>query len=188
MKLFVFLLVLLSAFCAAFASYDNSHPAIVHGSTIVAATSRSLKYDGGAVATNPLDDSEIDCDSNEDGVQSGTAGSEEDSDNSKGDNDEHEFNSDTESIDGENDDDCPSGQYTLKYLPKQRFAFGNKFMKVRAKNPRACARICSKNPAKCNTFNWNKNKKQCQMFTTKSIARKKVKDAAGVAAYLACAQ
>jgi hypothetical protein len=180
MKIYAFLLVLLSAFCAAFARYDISNPerrsrtALLRSTTgnrIVAVT-RDLKSLDTKADTRDVDTDDDDTDDDDTVSLPDT---------------ESDFNSDSESIDGSSDDDCPTGQYTLKYIRKQRFSSGRKYKRVKANNLRSCGRACAKQPGgKCNTFNWNKNKKQCQMFSTKNTGRKKVKDNAGVAAYLKC--
>jgi len=216
MKIFAFFLVFFSAFCAAFARYDisnaerRSRTALLRSSTgnRIVAVSRNLKTaDTRQAATTPLedtdDDEDTDTDEDDDDkvslLDTDTDDDDDkvsllDTDDDTDDDDEvslpdteSDFNSDIESIDGQSDDDCPTGQYTLKYIRKERFSWGKKSKRVKAKNLRSCGKKCAKQTGgKCSTFNWKKNKKQCQMFSTKSIGRKKVKDNRAVAAYLQC--
>ncbi len=124
MKFFAWLLVLLSAFCVAFARLDNGfntdRRALLRTSTgnrIVPLTARNLK----AVTTQALDDDDDeDDDAEEDDI------SEPDT--------EADFASDVDSIDGESDAGCPTGVYTLKYIAKERFATGKKTKEVKSNN------------------------------------------------------
>ncbi|KAL4547843.1 hypothetical protein Ndes2526B_g07065 [Nannochloris sp. 'desiccata'] len=167
MKIFAFLLVLLSAFCAAFARYDTSNEERRSRTALLRTTtgnrnvavSRGLKsVDTKSITITPLDDTDDDTDDDHNSDSDVDLNSDSDDEASLPDT-ESDFNSDIESIDGESDDDCPTGKYTLKYIPNQRFSRGNKYRRVKAKNFRSCGRACAKQPAKCNTFNWNKNKK-----------------------------
>lgn len=112
MKLFTFLFVLLSAFCAAFARYSDVGGQNLGGAQLVrssrAVSGRALKTTEVAPTATalPLDGSDDD-----------SAG--DDSDDDMNDDSDDDFDGFSD-FDGESDDDCPTGQYTFQYATGMR--------------------------------------------------------------------
>jgi hypothetical protein len=187
MTFFAFLLVLLSAFAAAFARHDftrgDRSTGLLRTSTgnrVVSLTARNLK-----AVTAPLkevEDAEDDEDDDEDEEDKPDTEDDFDSDT------EDDFDSDTESIDGEEgkDPNCKSGRYTLKYMNKQRFTTGKKYKEVSANTLDLCGKSCAKYKKSCGTFNWSKKSKKCTIFSTSDIGRDKMADTSATAAFLQC--
>ena len=91
------------------------------------------------------------------------------------------------SVVGQRDVNCTSGNYTIKFIAKEKFSSGKTIKKVKAKTLMACGTACAQEKKKrCGTFNWNKNKGKCELFTTTDIARKRKKDKASITGYLVC--
>ena len=179
-KLCALFLVLLSTFCETFASNDISR----HGRRRRALTSSTGAATNGELTAGHPSRGAI-FDPNDEGTHDDNYLLDEPIINA--DLPESKFDTDSEFIMGEINDECNlKGNYSLRYVAKEKFSSGKKYKKIKASSLHDCGAVCAKKQSKCGTFNWDSKSNKCDMFTDTDIGRKRNKDKSAFAAYLVC--